>query len=296
MKRNFISVLLTVTMLLTAVPASLTEAAAVPMPGKADSILAWLADHLQPDRARALEILDSPASKDGVTVTLEKADAKRSDNGGFVYLLQGTIENTSDEGIMKVVYTFSLRDQSGEEYRSFGEVYDGEVTAIPPHSRIEFSHDDVRWGPQSVPASVAIGISSVQTETELPPAHIPMPGDYLYQTLDDEKLAKIKEEPPVELSFHIDQGGYGRTAVFKEGNGLDQAVKLLCDIRIAEEAWEWVTDNYNWIMLTWEDGSSSFISLNLYSLEYYVHSNPHTYRLENLDAFWAYAAEYLEED
>ena len=123
-----------------------------------------------------------------------------------------------------------------------------------------------------------------------------MPGDYLYQTLDDGKLAKIKEEPPVELSFHIDQGGYGRTAVFKEGNGLDQAVKLLCDIRIAEEAWEWVTDNYNWIMLTWEDGSSSFISLNLYSLEYYVHSNPHTYRLENLDAFWAYAAEYLEED
>ena len=222
-------------MLLTAVPASLTEAAAVP--------------------ARALEILDSPASKDGVTVTLEKAEAKRSDNGGFVYLLQGTIENTSDEGIMKVVYTFSLRDQSGEEYRSFGEVYDGEVTAIPPHSRIEFSHDDVRWGPQSVPASVAIGISSVQTETELPPAHIPMPGDYLYQTLDDEKLAKIKEEPPVELSFHIDQGGYGRTAVFKEGNGLDQAVKLLCDIRIAEEAWEWVTDNYNWIMLTWEDPS-----------------------------------------
>ena len=203
-------------MLLMAVPASLTEAAAVPMPGKADSILAWLADHLQPDRARALEILDSPASKDGVTVTLEKAEAKRSDNGGFVYLLQGTIENTSDEGIMKVVYTFSLRDQSGEEYRSFGEVYDGEVTAIPPHSRIEFSHDDVRWGPQSVPASVAIGISSVQTETELPPAHIPMP----VRRLMTGSLRRLRKNPRLNSVFTLIRVGTEGLQYLKRETGL----------------------------------------------------------------------------
>ena len=50
------------------------------------------------------------------------------------------------------------------------------------------------------------------------------------------------------------------------------------------------------IGFTWEDGSHSGISLNLNNLEYFVHSTPHTYVLENLGAFWSYCADYLEED
>ena len=243
-----------------------------------------------------LEILDSPAVRDGVSVTLEKATAKKNGKKGYIYSVSGTIENISDEGIMLVDYTFSFIDEKGEEYRSFSLVYDGEDTAIPPHQKITFSRDDIKWGLQSVPASVSIGIGRVKTETELPPVHKPKTGEYLYQTLDDEKLANIREESPVELAFHVDQGGYGRTATFRKGEALDRAVELLCAIRVGEEANSWVTDNYNWIRVTWEDGTSSFISINLNNLEYSVHSNLHTWYLENLDAFWAYAAEYLEED
>ena len=147
-----------------------------------------------------------------------------------------------------------------------------------------------------MPAAVRIGISSVKTETELPPAHVPKTGDYLYKTLDDEKLANIREEMPVELTFHVDEGGYGQTAVFKAGDGLDEAVRRFCAIQIGEETGEWVTDNYNWIGFTWKDGSHSGISLNLYNLEYAIHSSFHMYRLENLDAFWSYCAEYLKDD
>ncbi len=246
---------------------------------------------------RTLEIINSPAALDGVSVTLEKATAEKNpDTGGFTYSFTGTLENNSDEGIMQVIYTFALIDENGEEFRSFGEVYDGEDTAIPPQTTIKFFHDGIKWGKQSIPAAVKIGISSVKTETELPPAHVPKTGEYLYQALGDEKLAKIKEKPPVELSFHVDQGGYGRTATFKDGEALDRAVELLCGIQIGEESGEWVTDNYNWISLTWEDGSCTSISLNLSSLEYYVHSTPHTYELEHLDEFWSYCADYLEED
>ncbi len=67
-------------------------------------------------------------------------------------------------------------------------------------------------------------------------------------------------------------------------------------MKIGAESGEWVTDNYNWISFTWEDGSHTGISLNLNNLEYSVHSTPHTYTLENLDAFWSYCAGYLEED
>ena len=71
---------------------------------------------------------------------------------------------------------------------------------------------------------------------------------------------------------------------------------FFCAIKITDEVDEWVTDNYNWISFTWEDGSHTSISLNLCNLEYTIHSTPHTYELENLDAFWTYCAGYLEED
>ena len=246
---------------------------------------------------KRLDIIGSPASRAGVTVTLEKASAERKTNPDrYEYSFSGTIENNTDEGIMKVIYTFELLDKNGDKFRSFAEVYDGEDKAILPHSKIAFTHDGIKWGAQSVPASVAIGIGSVETETELPPVKLPQAGDLLYQALGDERLAQIKTMPPVELAFHIDQGGYGRTAVFTDGEQLDRAVALLCDIRIAGEKDEWVTDNYNWIQLTWEDGTSSIISLNLRNLEYYAHSTPHVFALDGLDAFWSYASDYLIED
>lgn len=175
-------------------------------------------------------------------------------------------------------------------------MYDGEDEAIPPHTKIPFSLENIKWGAQSVPASVSVDIGSVKTESELPPVTLPKAGDYLYQAVGDEKLANISEEPSVELLFYIDQGGYGRTATFKEGEQLDKAVELLCGIKIADEAEGWVTDNYNWIGLVWEDGSDTYISLNMYNLEYPVHSNFHVYTLENLDAFRSYAEQYLIED
>ena len=249
------------------------------------------------EEERILEIINSPSTLDGVTVTLESASALRNpETGGFTYTFSGTLENNSDEGVMQVIYTFALIDENGEEFRSFGIVYDGEDKALQPNAKAGFFHDEIKWGKQSIPAAVEIGISNVKTETELPPAHVPETGEYLYQALGDDKLANIKVEPPAELSFHVDQGGYGRTARFKEGEALDKAVELLCAIRIGEESGEWVTDNYNGIGLEWGDGSYTGISLNLSNLEYWVHTTPHTYELEHLDEFWDYCADYLKDD
>lgn len=246
---------------------------------------------------RRLAVGQGSATQEGVTVTLKKARAERKRvPASYEYAFSGTIENNSDERVMKVIYTFTLYDKNGEEFRSFAEVYDGVNEGIPSHGSIDFSLDGVRWGAQSVPASVSIGISSVQTESELPPARLPQPGEYLYQALGIENLAAIREHKPTAIALHVDQGGYGRTAAFSEGALLDEAVELFCAIKIGEETDQWVTDNYNWIRLTWEDGTETYISLNLYSLEYVAHSSPHMYALEHLDDFWSFAAGYLEED
>ena len=246
---------------------------------------------------RDLTIIGSPAISGEVTVTLEKATAvKKTKPVRYEYTFRGRIENNSDEGIMQVIYTFALADANGDEFRSFGEVYDGEDEAIPPHTAIRFSHDGIKWGAQSVPSSVKVGISSIKTESELSPATVPHAGDFLYRALGDEKLGRIRETPPAELAFHVDQGGYGRTATFRKGSSLDKAVDLLCDITIGEKPGVMATDNYNRIRLRWEDGTETYIRLNLYDLEYDVHGIPHSYQLENLDAFWSYCSEFLEED
>ena len=246
---------------------------------------------------RSLAIEGSPATQDGVTVTLKKATAvKKTAPGRYEYAFKGTVANNSSEGVMKVVYTFSLRDKDGVEYRSFGNVYDGEDAALPPGAEVPFSLEGVKWGAQDVPASVVLGISSVFTETELPPVQLPEKGDFLYLALNDEKLANIKNEPPVKLLFHVDQGGYGRTATFESEDELAKAVDLFCDIRIGEETGQMVTDNYNWFSFVWADGSESYVSINLDSLEYRAHSITHIYSLDNISVFRSFASDYLVED
>ena len=107
-----------------------------------------------------LKISNGSATQEGVTVTLEKAAAQKKTNPSrYEYSFSGTIENNSDVGVMRVIYTFSICDKDGEEFRSFGIPYDGVNEAIPPHGAVSFSHDGIKWGAQSVPASVSIGIS-----------------------------------------------------------------------------------------------------------------------------------------
>ena len=49
-----------------------------------------------PEEEKSLEIIHSPASLDGVTVTLTKATAQRTNETGFTYTFEGTIENNSN--------------------------------------------------------------------------------------------------------------------------------------------------------------------------------------------------------
>lgn len=242
-----------------------------------------------------LEIMGNPATSDGVTVTLKSAFAQKSEDG-FTYTLVGSIGNNSDEGIMQVNYTIALIDDNGEEFDSVELNYDGEDAAIPPQSAVDFSQDNFTWFRETVPAAVRISISSVKSETELPPVHVPKAGEYLYQAIGDENLENIKEEPPVEIIFHVDHGGNGMTAVINEGNVIDRAIELFCEIRIREESGVFTTDNYNGIGFKWKDGSDIYISLNLANLEYSIHSTIHTYELEHLDGFWSFCADYLEKD
>ena len=119
-----------------------------------------------------------------------------------------------------------------------------------------------------------------------PAAHVPEEGEYLYMALDSEALRGLPERMPVRITVHVDQMGYGRDAVFQKGDGLDEAVNAFLKIRIGPDGAPMVTDNYNWFLLEWEDGTSCMIRLNLYAMEYYVNGCVHSYCLTDAEDFW----------
>lgn len=243
-----------------------------------------------------IDIPSSPAVLDGVSATLSHVTAQEDPKSGrWTYTLAGTLENISDKEIERVICTIKALDEHGTQCWAFAYICEGEDDGFLPHTSVTFDIDHIARREKLIPTTVDIEITSVEFAPD-PSASPLKPGELIYLALDDEKLANIKTDPPVELSFHVDQGGYGRTATFTEGAALDQALELFCAIQIGKETNGWVTDNYNSIWLTWKDGTKTGIGLNLYNLEYSTDSTFHIYKLIHLSEFWSYCEEFLMED
>ena len=239
---------------------------------------------------------NSTSTYEGITVTLTDAQLSVNKNGAYVVEVDANISNDANapEGIMEVKYTLTLLNADGEELHSATVYYDKQDRAIAPGETVTDTWK-IQRKVDTKPAAVTVEIKSVQTESELPPVHLPQKGEPLYRALSNDKLQNIKNEPPIKIEAGIDQGGYLRVATFAESEELATATKLFCDITVGEETEEWVTDNYNYIVLTWPDETTTFISINLYNLEFSAHGYWHVYELDNLGPFWSYVEKNAQE-
>ena len=57
---------------------------------------------------------------------------------------------------------------------------------------------------------------------------------------------------------------------------------------------EFVTDNYNGMIFTFEDGTEIYLGLNLKNLEYQVYNGTRVYELEQFDEFWGWMNDLTE--
>ena len=235
-----------------------------------------------------LKRLERVSEKDGVRLTLKRCSAMKKKYSATFFSYDATIENLTDEGIMKVAYNLIVYDRDGNVLYTFAQRYYGETSVIPPGGSYSIHSDDLRRKLDRRAAALGVEITEVRTESELPIVTLPQSGQYLYEAVGDAKLANIKNEAPAEIRFGIDRGGSLREAVITSDEEIAQAVALLTEIRIGEEVDEFVTDNYNYISFTWADGSTSGVSLNLRNLELSVRGTPHLYTLDGLSAFWSY--------
>ncbi len=242
-----------------------------------------------------LSLVRESSELNGVTVTIEKVEIEKNRAGSTIFRPRVRIENDAGEGVMEVRFNLICLDNKGNELESFHCSYNGQDRAIASGETVSY---DVR-GFQKVldgeAAAMSVRVTDWKSETEMPPVHLPQPGERLREALSDEHFAHMDETPPVRLTVRIDRGGWLREAVFEEPKDLARALAAFDEIRVGEETYSFVTDNYNGIILDWPDGKSTYISLNLYTLEVFVYRQEHMYTLEGLGTLLSLASDRLED-
>lgn len=234
------------------------------------------------------------SSLDGVTAEITSVETDTKKNGSTVFETLVKITNNSDKPVMKVGYDLTLLDKNGTELHTFSFSYLNVENAIQPGETV-FDDKGFQRILDGRPSKMVIKVTYLKDESEIPPIQLPKKGEYLYKSLNDDNLSQIDTKLPSEVYIRIDQGGYEREACLQNADEIEEAVRLFTEITIGNETGEAVTDNYNCVEFTFEDGSTKTVSLNLKSLEVGYHNQYHIYGLDNFDDFWSFANSVVEE-
>ena len=233
--------------------------------------------------------------KDGVKVTLANVSYSKMNARDTLVRMDVTVENGTNEDLSEVFFEADYLDEKGDII-AVGRHFYSEDEAVPAggSAKKEESRFVMEFGGR-IPSSLNVRVTSVKTVRERPLAHVPEEGEYLYQAMSDARLANMKNEPPKKMEIGIDQMGYLRTAVFTEKDDLEEAVNLFMAIQIGSPDAPDVTDNYNYIHFTWNDGSESMIHIDLDVLACEINGRYRTYGLEHLEPLFALAYDRFEE-
>lgn len=109
-------------------------------------------------------------------------------------------------------------------------------------------------------------------------------GSFLYESLEDEKLAGIGEELPDRINVVSDDNGETEIVELTDEEEIEAAVQLFMEIQIGEKTDLYVTDRYNSISFIFADGTKTVISLNDKNLEWKEAGE--LYELEGIENFW----------
>ena len=221
----------------------------------------------------------------------EKKEAMKS----IIYYVEVDLTNESDEEIMEVKVGLKFYDDQGTEIFSGWDVYNGQDTPAAPGENVSLEIRGRMDYPEE-PDSYEVSVLEVYTSKEKPPIHIPQKGGLLYQEYDEEHIKNITSDMPTRIDFWIDRMGALSEAEIEDEATISRVVDAFSQIEIGQETWEVVTDNYNGMIFTFEDGAEICISLNLKNLEYRVYNGVRIYELEHFDNFWTLMNELTENE
>ena len=231
---------------------------------------------------------------DGINVTVAAEVDYNDKTESHIIHLTSVIANHSNVSIMNVSYKVQFMDRSGAVRCTVNPTWNGQDTPLKPGESIthEYGFQDKFYG--NDPVSIRVTITEVLTEEDLPPVHLPLAGEFWYQAINDVYINRIQEDRPVRIQFYIDHMGAREEADITDPEVIDEILGAFLDVRIAQESYTFVTDNYNGILFTFADGTESWISLNLTTYEMFAYRQAHYYDLDHFEALWLLMNEYAD--
>ena len=224
---------------------------------------------------------------DGIEVTGTGEYRYRTIPGSVGVDLHLTLKNTSSAAISKISWQAEVKDPNGTVLEVIERVWNGYDIPFGPNEELG-CRGYRSYNSETVPPvlSVQVRITQVFTTEELPPTHRPIAGEYLYQALSNSHMANIKEHPPVSADLTIDRMGARSVAHVTSENGLAEVIDAFVKIRIRNDHGAAVTDNYNSVRFTFEDGEVTGISLLLKNLTLPMRRGEVCYELDDFEPFW----------
>ena len=209
----------------------------------------------------------------------------------YVISMETVIKNIGTENLMEVSYQVDIKDKDGNIIDTVSPKWTGENIPLYPDQTINHHYGFQDKFDGKEPVSTEVKVIGVKTDKEITPIHLPEPGEYWYQAINNEYVNNIKEKHPTKIKVIIDHMGAQDVFEVKDEEEINKLVDAFTKIKIAQETTTWVTDNYNWICFTFEDGTEVNLSLNLYNYDMFAYGHEHLYELENLGDFLALTKE-----
>lgn len=236
---------------------------------------------------------DEPVGKveTGVSAVLTSINEDHDSKNDFSLMSADVlIKNDSDIGIMSVRGKIFLYDANGDVMYEYPFSFNGQDTPIAPGGEKSISLL-FRLPGQGGVKQASVIIIETKDEVELPPKHVPQQGEYLYQAVNNDYINNMGNNRPVKITVIIDHGGDRSFAVYDSSPDLDDMIINFMKIKIGEESYSFVTDNYNSVVFEFADGTEASISLNLTDLEISIYGTMRLFKLTDLGDFWKKATE-----
>ncbi len=225
-------------------------------------------------------------SNDGIVITSEAEIKYNEKTEHHIFQVNSTIYYEGDLSIMEIQYHLEFLDSKGNVVSDTHPIWNGQDKPLTDGNSVTHYYGYQEGLDGKKPVKLRVTVLSYKTADEVPPIHLPLPGEHLYQAVNNEHVNNIKEDLPTEIYMIIDHMGAQETARITDPKEIKEIVDLFAEITIAEEAYSFVTDNYNSVTFTFSDGSKAFISLNLTNYEMSAYNQFHYYSLDHFGDFW----------
>lgn len=199
----------------------------------------------------------------------------------YIFSVRRTIKNLGNRDLSCVKSLISFYDEEGNKLDESWSEYYGFDKALLPGSSVE-TEEGFQIKLDKRPSQIKIGIMEIKDTTEMPLCHLPLIGEYLYEALDDEHLKQMKDNKPVSVTAGVAMMGTIVSAASDDPQMIEQVITAFNKVRIRGSSQIWVTDNDNYVIFTFADGTKSGARFNQDKLELMIRHKNFLYELEDL--------------